>query len=236
MANHGQTAIQPNKGEGPVKRPHLLVPTFVALILVSLPAPGFAQETTPAATDAGASGQMRCTAEPRNIDELLAFWFDEAGNPAPTPTMAAGVSDVGALPQGEPVDAATFSEIDETTRGWVACFIVTGQYARGFSFMTDELAAMFGPDTSLPDEDTAEEVRALLEAQLAGTPIAGEAGLGAMPNLEGPNEARMLADGRIGALWALEGDQVFIVYEKQGDRWLIADFIDVLEASATPAS
>jgi hypothetical protein len=59
-----------------------------------------------------------------------------------------------------------------------------------------------------------------------------------MPEIVGPIEARILDGGRAAAVWAIEGDQFFLVYDQQDDRWLIDEIIDIQEAgaAATPAA
>jgi hypothetical protein len=110
--------------------------------------------------------------EPRDVEELIGFYFGPEGTPLATPT-AATVQSEAELPQGEPVDPAVEEAVNATVAELFACFDA-GQYARGFALMTDDLARQFGPDVNNPDEDTPEEVRALLEAQLAGTPVVDE--------------------------------------------------------------
>lgn len=219
-----------------MQRQRMIVPAFLVLTTLAVPGQAFAQDASQATPPADMGEQLVCTAEPRNIDELLPLWFDETGNPIATPAMTEGVMDTADLPQGEPADAATLTEIEETTRGWIACFFVDADYARGFNFMTDDLAARFGPDTSLPEEDTADEVRTLLEGQLAGTPIPGDQGMDMTPTVAGPDEARLLEDGRVAAVWSLDGDQALLIYEQQDGRWLIDDVIEIQEVGATPGN
>ena len=218
-----------------MKRPRMLVPACLILTALALPGQAIAQDASPPAGAAQSAG-VQCATEPRDVDELVALWFDEAGNPAATPTMNVQAVDVSSLPQGEPADEATLTEIDQTTREWIACFVLGAQYARGFNLMTTELAAMFGPDIASPNEDTPDEVRALLEAQLAGTPIPGDEMTGVTPEIEGPTDARMLPDGRVGAIWSLDGDRLFIFYEQQDGRWLLDDFLDIQDTGVTPTS
>ena len=101
--------------------------------------------------------------------------------------------------------------------------------------MTDDLARQTGPDVSSPDEDTPEEVRALLEAQLAGTPVVDEPGMepGAATEVDSGRDIRALEGGRVGGVWTIEGDAVFVVLEQRDDRWLIDEFIDIVEDEAT---
>jgi hypothetical protein len=108
--------------------------------------------------------------------------------------------------------------------------------------MTDDLARQFGPDVSSPDQDTPEEVRALLEAQLAGTPVADEPGMeqGASTDVGRGRDIRVLEGGRVGGVWTIESDAAFIVLEQQDDHWLVDEVIDIVEDNAamsgTPTS
>ena len=216
--------------------PWLLTGSLVVLLAAGMPLAAHAQESTPATT--GEDARMLCAAEPRDTDELLALWFVGEGTPAATPAMAAPIEDMADLPAGEAADEATVAALIETTRGFLACILVTGEYARSFGYVTDDLAVQLGPDLSDPNQDTPEEIRARLEGQLAGTPIPDEEPSGEMPEIVGPLEARILEGGRAAAIWTVAGDQVFLVYEQQDDRWLIDEIIDIQEqgAAATPAA
>ena len=101
--------------------------------------------------------------------------------------------------------------------------------------MTDDLARQFGPYVSSPDQDTPEEVRALLEAQLVGTPMADEPGMeqGASTDVGRGRDIRVLDDRRVGGVWTIEGDAIFFVLEQQDDRWLVDELIDIVEDDAT---
>ena len=212
----------------------------LSLSLVT-PLASFAQDATPAP---GADAQQQsCDVEPRDIDELVAFWFDASGTPAATPAVAMTVQDEAALPDGSKPEDADLTQIDQTTRQWLYCMNIAGQYARGFNLMTDNLVSQFGPDTTNPAQDSPEEVRALLEAQAAGTPIPGTEGQMRLPALAGPRKARVLEDGRIGAIWSIGGDRVFLLYKNEGGKWLIDEAMDLADpvegtpaAEATPAS
>ena len=77
-------------------------------------------------------------------------------------------------------------------------------------------------------------MKALLEGQLAGTPIAGAEGT-QVPLIVGPRKPRLLDDGRVGAIWSLGGDRVFLIYKQQEDgSWLIDEAVDILEPVGTP--
>ena len=49
-----------------------------------------------------------------------------------------------------------------------------------------------------------------------------------------------LEGGRVGGVWTIQGDAVFIVLEQQDDRWLVDEVIDIVEdnaaTSGTPTS
>lgn len=212
----------------------------LSLSLVT-PLTSLAQDATPAAgSDSWATS---CNAEPRDIDELVALWFDESGNAAATPAVAMAIEDEAALPDGSKPEDADVAAIDEATRQWLYCVDIAGQYARGFNLMTDNLASQFGPDITNPDQDTPEEVRALLEAQMAAaTPVPGADNQLRLPVLAGPRKARLLEDGRIGAIWSIGGDRVFLLYKNEDGTWLIDEAMDLADpvegtptADATPA-
>src|SRR5215212_11042403 len=208
----------------------------LAATLLTAAMPAVAQDASPAA---GATGGG-CTVEPRDVEELIGFYFGAEGTPLATPSATA-VDSEAELPQGEPVDPAVEEAVNATVTELFACFDA-GQYARAFALMTDDLARQFGPDLSDPDEDTPEEVRALLEAQLAGTPVADEPGMeqGASTDAGRGRDIRVLDGGRVGGIWTIYGDSVFIVLEQQDDRWLVDELIDIVEddaaMSGTPTS
>lgn len=207
-----------------------LVPGCLVAATLVMPMQGLAQEGTPEPD----MTLPLCTAEPRSIDEMVALWFDTTGTPAATPAMSAAVPDPEALPVGDHADDATVQAISDVTKEWLSCMEVAGQYARGFSLLSDQLLAQFGPDVTDPAQDTPEEVKALLEGQLAGTPIAGAEGT-QVPLIVGPRKPRLLEDGRVGAIWSLGGDRVFLVYKQQEDgSWLIDEAIDIMEPVGTP--
>ena len=79
----------------------------------------------------------------------------------------------GGAATGAPADDQTVAAVTATIHEIFACFDAA-QYARAFALMTDDAAREFGPDVSDPAEDTPEEVRTTLEAQISGTPTANE--------------------------------------------------------------
>ena len=161
----------------------LLATCGLALSLaLTTPLVTLAQDATPAASNKPTS----CDAEPRDLDALVALWFDESGAAVATPATAMMVTDETTLPDGSKPGDDDLAAIEETTRQFLYCMNIAGQYARGLSLVTDELASQGGPDVANPDQDTPEEVRALLEAQMAGTPIPGAANAARLPAVAGP--------------------------------------------------
>jgi hypothetical protein len=198
----------------------------VALLAAALPgAATIAQDATPTA------GVVACTVEPRSRDDLVALWFGPDGTLPPASPVAAE----SGLPAGEPADAATVTAIDATIQQLFACS-VAGQYARAFALMTDQAVRRFGPDLTDPEEDTAAEVRALLDAQLAATPVAAPA-LAPVAGVTAARDARVLPDGRVGAVFTDldSGASAFLIFAREDGRWLLDEFVPILTADAGPA-
>jgi len=212
----------------------LLFGAVLVLAMGSNPTVVLGQDATPTGTTA-------CTVSPRDAAATTAMWFDPSGTPLATPQTQTSELTESMLETGTPLDATTTAALDATVREWIACFD-QGQYLRAFALMTDDLLREYGPDLSNPSEDTAGEVIALLEGQLAGTPTAGEGGTGAT-TVAGPRAARLLADGRAGAIWSL-GDEEgtgegFFAFVQQDGQWLIDELVYLTPdgtPEATPAS
>ncbi len=209
-----------------------LAATGVFTATMAVATPVAAQDASPGA----GSEVVACTVEPRDPDVLVGFYFDPQGTPIATPESMTVATEAD-LPSGEPVDAETEAAVNAVLAELFVCFDF-GQYARAFSLMTDNLARQTGPDVANPDEDTAEEVQALLESQLA-TPLPGDEEIaeGFAIDIGDGRDIRMLEEGRVGGIWAFQGDAVFVVFEQQDDRWLAHEFIDILDdatATGTP--
>jgi hypothetical protein len=196
--------------------------------LLAAPLPAMAQEASPAAAIGAA-----CDAAPRDVEELIGFYFSPEGTPLPTPTMAAATAETE-LPTGEPADAETVAAVQVVLEEVFLCF-ENMQYARAFGLMTEDLARAVGPDLSNPAEDTPEELRAELEAQLASTPAAGAP---LQMQLGEGRDVRVIEGGRVGGIWTVQGDAAFLVFAQENGQWLLDEIIDVMEAPAsagTPA-
>jgi hypothetical protein len=201
-----------------------LAATGVFTATIAVPLPVVAQEATPST----GSDVVACTVEPRDPGVLVGFYFDEQGTPlaTPAPTSVATEAD---LPPGEPVAADTEAAVNAVLAEMFVCFDF-GQYARGFALMTDDLARQTGPDVANPDEDSPEEVRALLENQLA-TPVPGgeEIAEGLAIDIGSGRDLRTLDDGRVGGIWTFQGDGVFVVFAEEDGRWLADEIIDIAD-------
>jgi hypothetical protein len=86
--------------------------------------------------------------------------------------------------------------------------------------LTDDVARVFGPAAGTPIE----EARALLEA----TPTPEEQGRGS--RILAITDVMVLDDGRVGAIVvqvdAGQRDSTYVVFEQQGERWLIDALIN----------
>jgi hypothetical protein len=202
---------------------------FVRAALSVVAIAAFALVPSPAHSQA-----IVCMAEPRDVEQLIGFYFSPEGTPLATPEMTSVASEAE-LPSGEEADADTVAAVQGVLEQIFFCF-ETEQYPRAFALMTEDLARQLGPDLSNPDEDSPEDLRALFERQLASTPPADtvlqtEIGQG--------RDVRVLEGGRIGGIWTVEGDAAFIVFEQEDGVWLLDEIIDIAEddggAMGTPA-
>lgn len=182
--------------------------------------PAAAQEASPAA----GAGAVVCDEEPADVEELVGYFFSPEGTPLATPTMST-VDDESELPAGEAVDAETEAALNAVVAELAACFD-TGQAARAFSLMTEDLARQSGPNMADPGADTPEEVQALLEEQLAATPAPG---MEMTTDVGTGQDLRLLEGGRVGGVWTIEGDAAFLVFEQEDGRWLVDELIDIAE-------
>jgi hypothetical protein len=207
-----------------------LVPGCLLAVMLAAPIQALAQEGTPEAD----LTLPRCTVEPRDAAATVALWFDASGKAAATPTAVPPI-DAETLVEGQPVDDATVTAITDLTEQWLSCMEVAQQYLRGFSLVTDNFLAQIGPDVTNPEQDTPEEVIALLQTQLEATPTAGTERVTSLTPFVGPRKPRLLDDGRVGAIWSFGGDRVFLVYQKQDDgSWLIDNAVDIIDVEGTP--
>jgi hypothetical protein len=218
-------------------RSAILAPAVLSLALLA-PVGAAAQDASSATPAAGASAGAACAIEPRSAEDVVALFFARAE--AAAADIASGATPAAdplteaiAATGGEAADGETVAAIDETLRTFVAC-LSSGQNLRGLSALTDDAVGRAGPDLSGLDEATAEQVRELLEGQIAGTPTAAEAATLPAPPIDGPREAQTFGDGRASGVWTVGGEDVLAVFVEQDGRWLL-DAIGPVGGSAGAA-
>jgi ketosteroid isomerase-like protein len=203
-------------------RPRSLLPPLLALAVATWVAP--AAGSTPVVPD-----PAECRVAPRSLASLQAL----ETTPPPAPTAVTWPPDVPSeadLPQGPPADPATARAIAAVAREYVAC-VNAWDLPRLLALVSDDSlrrsVAAEGPIT-------AEEY-----AEMATPYPADPAG---WATLLAVRDARVLADGRVGAVLVVRhphpgGEAVvtFFVFARTGDRWLIDDSIGVIRAG-TPAA
>ena len=203
-------------------RPVMLV-FLVMMAMATVPGASLAaQDGTPAA------GAASCAdVQPR--DE--AFFRALSGTPAATAEGAAGQAAVAtptpfAMPEGEAADEATLADIGALYEQLVAC-LNARDYLRVYALYSDEYL----------ERNLSEEIL----TTLAATPLPAESST--QSAFGGVQEARILSDGRIGALITTSNPRsgevvVFATLRRDGNRLLIDDeqVIDAETPAATPAS
>ena len=197
----------------------------VAAVLVALallgPARALAQDATPAA-GGEALDPAECRVEPRDADELIALWYDEAGTPVAA-TPGAGTLDSVPVPLGEPADAETVAGATGAIREILACFNA-GDFGRALALFSDDLIRSFGPEPG----ETPEDVRGFLEAAPGPLPAGDRIRLLAITDVS------VMEDGRVGALVvsddptvAPEGPEtVLVIFVEEGGRWLVDEVVE----------
>ena len=212
-------------------RPSMLMAlAFSALLTLSVGKSTAAQETTglPVTPD-----PAECTAEPVTIDELLAL---TGATPIPG-TPNAGMEETAAtpaafaLPEGEPADEETVAAVTATLREALAC-LNTGNFLTAFAFFSEDFQRRDLEEFPITEADVA-----FFEATPQALPAEWHASLLAV------REARVLEDGRVGALVETifpdeaPGAQVdFIIFVEEDGRWLLDEIIEDLEAQYPPTA
>jgi len=172
--------------------------------------------------DATVTTTTACSVEPRPLDDLLSIWY---GPDSDASFSSRQFRSEAELPQGEAADAATVAEIDAVAQEWAAC-LNAGDYARYYALLTDYLARSSAVQAGTPRD----RVRAVVSRTPVPMPAGSEVAVGPA------REVRVLADGRVGALFDLQRggdtDVVFIVFEQQAGRWRLGSFADVATIAA----
>lgn len=189
-----------------------------------------AQDATPVTDGSG----VACTVEPRAVDELLQIWFDPAGTPIPATDMPTPVDTASDVPAGTPADDETATALTATMREVFACFDA-GNVPGALALMSENAIRQFGPDFSDEAQDSVDEVRAIIEAQIAAAATPIPAGMTTVTVVSEAWDARTFDDGRAGAFFESEGDTVFAYFVQEDGTWLLDEFVDVLD-DATPTA
>jgi hypothetical protein len=196
-----------------------------------------AQDATPAresVTVPMTPDPAMCQVQPLTVDELLER-MGAAPLPATPGSMGAGGTPPPAppftLPAGEPADAETVADLTATMVGTLACQS-TGNWLAVFTFYTDDFLRRLRDDVIITEQDIAGWREATPE------PMAPEE----YTMFLGVREARVLPDGRVGALVdadfkAEEGLETdFVYFARHDGRWLIDEVVFALEEQYPPAT
>ena len=175
-----------------------------------------------------------CTAEPVTIEELLGL---TGATPIPgTPSAGMDEETVATpeafmLPEGEPADEETVATITAALVETLAC-LNTGNFLTAYALFSDEFKVRDLQEFPITEADL---------AYFEATPEALEAEMHA--SLLAVREARILEDGRVGALVETifpdeaPGPQVdFIIFVEEDGNWLLDEIIEDLEAQYPPTS
>ena len=198
---------------------HRLVALVITLLSLVLTTPSMsALDATPPASPIAA---IACTVEPRSVDEVRALWITPEGSPVAAQVELPPVPSAD-LPQGGPVDAPTIVAIERVAQEFVACSNAADSL-RVFALFTDDRIRQLAPP--LEERDA---ILSTLDATPAPDEVTPPVSVG------GARDARMLSDGRVGALFNIETSdgvmvRLFYVFEQQQDgRWLIDEEIMVV--------
>jgi len=183
--------------------------------------PGEAPEATPLAPSvASPVAAVPCSVEPRAVAEVEAIWASLNGSPIGPQDGPPPFISMADLPQGEPVDPGTIAVIEGVVQQSWACSRI--DTLRAFALYTDDFLRGIAPP---------EGERDMALSGLDVTPAPDE--LTPAATVSGASEARMLPDGRVGALVTITHPDgfptvIFYVLEQQPDgRWLIDEEIFV---------
>jgi hypothetical protein len=199
------------------------------LMSVVLPTRAMAQEASPSA-ELGPPSIAECQIAPRPESEI-----EMLGGAGGTPVSETGEVDETepmALPEGEPVDDATRTEIERTLREVIAC-AQAGDLPRLLALYSD--AAV---ERLVLAEEPVPIVPGQPEGGVPGVPATPVASADRTPVV---GEARLLPDGRVAAEVSSvapdsQHEVVIFVQSPTGDRWLIDEIHPLLVGTATPTT
>lgn len=206
----------------PRSRSTILVGVLLALALFASPAA--AQDATPGAGSDRfpiSPDPADCTGEPMVADDLLALWYGPDGSPVPVEPYAEVTAVTIEL--GTPADEATAAAVTDAVIQVFSCF-AAGDALRAFSYFTDDLARVFGPEPGTPREAAAAFLT-MIEPE-----DDDEAG-----QILAVTDASVLADGRVGVFVVERSDGAintsYALFEQVDGRWLVDEVIEFGPAS-----
>ena len=200
--------------------PDVVVTYRVSVVAPQVITPEATPDASPAATPAASpAAAASCLVDPRPLAEVLDLWAAAT----PGAGMEAAPITFAELPEGAPADAETVAAIEQVARQWNACS-AAGDTLRAWALTTDDFIRLQAPP---PDE--------AVEGISFATPGPDEV---IDPfTISGASEARVLADGRVGALFTIQvvsgpsaglSATLFIVFEQQDEGWLIDAVSDLV--------
>lgn len=212
------------------RRYGLFALAFAALALSFAFVPAFgaraAQQSAPPTPDV--PNPSACQVAPRTLQSYEALAGKAGDTAAPAPANQAAY----VPPAGKPADEATVAAVTSTVREALAC-LNAGDELRYYALVTDNEirneSAQFGSPTQP------------FLAKLAQTPVPGKTTFQLIA-LIGVKDVQVLPDGRVGAL-VVQNDGadprpeewVYVIFAKQGDRWLMDEIHYEPTINGTPA-
>lgn len=209
----------------PVPRLLLLVATLAAGVWGphATVTAGVAQGATPEAGFPITPDPAACTVEPRSPDSLIALLGTPVADDVSAAAAQAPEPFVAEVPVGQPAGKEVRADIIAAVIESTACFNA-GDSRRAFALFTDVFVQGYVAENAL----TAESIGVLIADP---EPVPAEV----QETVLAVTDVTMLADGRVGAFVVTTSewrgpDAVYMLFVRQGERWLIDDVIDFLAA------
>lgn len=207
----------------------LLATLLAAMLAAGSPSPlpldvsRMTQEATPALTFPVTPDPTECTVEPRPAEALLALLGTPTASQVPPNEAPVSEPSVIEVPIGRPANADIQESITATIYDLHACFNA-GDSRRAFALTTDAFLQNFGNRESLTSEDIA-----FLIAE--SVPVPAEF----RPVLLAVTDVTVLPSGQVGAFVVTDNaftgpDTVHMTFTRQGERWLVDEIIEFVEA------
>lgn len=190
---------------------------IVAALCLTLAAMGsatLAQDATPT----GAAPSCVDVATPE-VNAVIEAAYGSGTIPG-TPSAGTSASSIDELPQGQLADADTVAAVDQVVQTWLACYL-SGEELAILALQSNRMdQGFYGRHGQNP-----EELRVILDEDAASTPIP----LDPQTEITSSQDVRVLEDGRVGGIWAIQGDAAFIILIQEDGNWVLDDIIDIIE-------